>query len=313
MKPNFLCVGFPKCGTTSLQEILKQHKDIYLPEVKEAGYFIDSLEYTKGIKWYLKRYFSDVKNEKIIGEINGGLTGGFYARNIRKDLSKDLKIIFIMRNPVDRLYSHFKYKLKVGRSLNHIDIYTKLSDTKAFDLFVNDNIKYSNKFKVWNTVTSGATYFIEQGKYSEYICEYLKYFPKENLKFIIFEEYIKNPEEIYKDLFKFLNISYIKEINYHKKANEGNKEPRNEVCFRMNEFVTDIWQWYLRSAKFSNNKTDKIILNIRDFLWNIFNKTKIDKNDMSSDSRIKLEDYYRKDKEILKKLLQKDLDNIWYK
>lgn len=312
MKPNFICVGFPKCGTTTLQEVLKYHKDIYLPDVKEAGYFVDAVEYKRGISWYETRYFSKTKKQKIIGEINGGLVGGFYARNIYKDLGSDLKIIFLMRNPVERLYSHFKFKERIGYRMIRNEN-TIMTESEKFTCFIKENMKFSKKYNKWDIVISKDRYIIEQGNYSEYIEEYLKYFKPENLHFIIFEEYIKNPRKSYKELFEFLDIELLKEINYEIKANEGKRQPRNEICMLMNEMCTELWREHLRNDSLNAIKTDNILLKLRDFMWDVFSKPVEIKSKLDDSVKEILQNYYREDIKKLEKIIGKELGELWYK
>ena len=57
MKHDFVCVGFPKCATTTLDAILRQHPEIALPCHKETLFFERNDLYDKGLEWYEKRYF----------------------------------------------------------------------------------------------------------------------------------------------------------------------------------------------------------------------------------------------------------------
>lgn len=61
--------------------------------------------------------------------------------------------------------------------------------------------------------------YVERGFYSNQIKRYIKYFPKKNMKFIIFEDFIKNIPEIMKEIFSFLEIEPIRSINYNIKSN----------------------------------------------------------------------------------------------
>ena len=67
--PNFICVGANKAGTTSLQELLKQHPDVYLPEEKEIHYFDNDKSYGVGIEWYQK-YYHKFDGQKAVGDIS---------------------------------------------------------------------------------------------------------------------------------------------------------------------------------------------------------------------------------------------------
>ena len=64
---DFVCVGTQKAGTTTLHDILKNHKDIFLPKSKEAYFFDIDEHYQKGMNWWFKTHFSSYLNEKIMG------------------------------------------------------------------------------------------------------------------------------------------------------------------------------------------------------------------------------------------------------
>ena len=106
--PNFMCIGAAKSGTTSLYDILKQHSDIFLPSFKEPHFFDIPSVYQNGIEWYEKTYFQSVKNEKCIGDFSPTYLFDEHApERILNDLGDNVKFIIILRNPVDRAYSHY--------------------------------------------------------------------------------------------------------------------------------------------------------------------------------------------------------------
>ena len=107
-KPNFFCIGAQKCGTTSLFNLLVEHEDIFLPSVKEDHFFDVDERFNKGLDWYLDQYFKDANNEKIVGSITPDyLFFNKCPKRIFNLLGKDIKLIIILRNPVDRAYSHY--------------------------------------------------------------------------------------------------------------------------------------------------------------------------------------------------------------
>ncbi|NEO53881.1 MAG: sulfotransferase [Okeania sp. SIO3B5] len=126
--PNFLMIGAPKAGTTSLYEYLKQHPQVYLSEIKEPHFF--SFEgRTQGfndpsranfirkkvtkIEDY-KKLFEEVKDEVAIGEAS---TSYIYIPEAVERIKKyvpDVKIIAILRNPADRAFSHYLQHRKNG-------------------------------------------------------------------------------------------------------------------------------------------------------------------------------------------------------
>jgi len=190
--PNFFIVGAPRCGTTFLYHYLKQIPGIYMSPVKEPGYFSVSidpkLKLTKPIrdkKKYLK-LFKGVKDEKAIGEASPSYLWDPKAPKLIHDTVPDAKIIMILRDPVQRSYSH--YLLGVGLG------YQTLPFGEAVKKALNGLDDYSNRI--------ASTSF-----YSEQVKRYLDIFKKDQIKIFIFEEFIKDNEKSVKEVLNFLGVS----------------------------------------------------------------------------------------------------------
>ena len=113
--PNFIIVGFGKCGTTSLHYALKDHPDICLVKSKEAHFFINDEEYAKGLGYYFSKHFEHYSDEKAIGDITPAYV---YVKEsltrIRESLGEGVKIIVIMRHPVVRAFSHYIHSVRIS-------------------------------------------------------------------------------------------------------------------------------------------------------------------------------------------------------
>lgn len=194
--PNFFCVGTQKAATTTLHDILKQHPDIFLPSTKEAWFFHRDEKYQKGLDWYSHEYFVGYDNEKAVGEITPEYM--FFEKvpgRIFKELGQDVKFLFILRNPVDRAYSH--YLMTKRRGLD------TLSFEKAIE-HENERIREGFREKVHFS-------YIARGLYSEQIERYLDFFPKNNMMFLVFEEDIAvHIEESIKKILCFLEVHEMK-------------------------------------------------------------------------------------------------------
>jgi len=142
--PNFFIVGAAKAGTTSLYNYLKQHPDIYMSPIKEPNYFAKDIDINLFRKDYKKtalidtqKYFSKpkleelhlafiteledyiklfqkVSNEKVIGETSVSYLYSKVAAKEIKKLVPDAKIVIILRDPIERAYSHYLMNLKEG-------------------------------------------------------------------------------------------------------------------------------------------------------------------------------------------------------
>ncbi|MDA3898398.1 MAG: sulfotransferase [Desulfobacteraceae bacterium] len=114
MQPFFFVIGAMKCGTTSLHHYLSAHPEICVPQIKETDFFLEN-KFHKGLDWY-KKLFSQP-----------GLKCGEVAPNYSKrhifpgvaermaDCAPGARLIYLMRDPVDRIRSHFLHNIAAGR------------------------------------------------------------------------------------------------------------------------------------------------------------------------------------------------------
>ena len=176
--PNFMCIGASKSGTTSLYDILKQHSDIFLPSFKEPHFFDIPSVYQNGIEWYKKTYFQSVKNEKCIGDFSPTYLFDEHApERILNDLGANVKFIIILRNPVDRAYSHYLHSKR--------DQHENLSFKEALFL---EKERFSKK----DYLSYLRLSYSGQGMYCQMLVRYFKFFPRDNFLIINFEEEFVN-------------------------------------------------------------------------------------------------------------------------
>lgn len=205
--PNFLCVGAQKAGTTTLYEILRQHPDVFLPRnVKETKFFVNEEKFSKGVKFYEQEYFSEWKGQKAIGEVDPAM---MYeeksAGRIYEALGKDVKLIFIFRNPVSRAYSHYLMSQRKG--------FEELSFEKAMDA-EEERLK-KNPSQKFNFS------YLTRGYYAKQVERFKKYFPVENMLFLVFEDdFIKNRKETFNRIQDFLGVKRA-ELNLDIRSNEA--------------------------------------------------------------------------------------------
>ena len=194
--PNFFCVGTQKAATTTLHDILKQHPNIYLPPSKEPWFFHRDEKYRKGLAWYENEYFSGYNNEKTVGEITPEYM--YFEKvpgRIFKELGPDILFLFVLRNPVDRAYSHYLMTCRRG--------FETLSFEKAVK-FEHARINSGFKEKIHYS-------YLSRGKYCEQIERYVNFFPKKNMMFLIFEEdIVLNIEKSINRILLFLDVEEIK-------------------------------------------------------------------------------------------------------
>ncbi|WP_114752588.1 sulfotransferase family protein [Pleomorphovibrio marinus] len=297
-KPNFIIIGAHKAGTTALYNFLSQHPEIFMSKVKEPKYFAfkdekktftgfndpaNIREYCNEKKYF--ELFSDVKNEKLIGEASTiYLYDERSVYNIKNRLG-NIKIIACLRNPIDRAYSNYLYARRDGRE----DI---SNFRKALDI-EDERIK-SGWGPLWH--------YKKKGIYSKSIKKYLEVFGKDNVKIVFYDDLINNATETLHDVFKFLNVNDFVTIDITKKYNVSGI-PKNKVINNLLE------------GKFRFKKIIKRCFP-NSFLINL--KNSISQHNLKKAKPISFEDrsylikYYKNDIKELMKITNKNL-NHWLK
>ena len=105
MLPDFVIIGAQKSGTSSLYDFVVQHPAILPAAKKELHYF--SLGYKKGEYWYRLRFPIRASQKLLSGEASPIYLFYPMVPGRMKKLLPDVKLIVILRNPVDRAYSHY--------------------------------------------------------------------------------------------------------------------------------------------------------------------------------------------------------------
>lgn len=116
-RPDFIVVGAMKSATTTLHEQLAQQPGVFMCRPKEPNFFSDDANYARGWKWY-GALFRPAGDTDLRGESSTHYTKlPTYPRTVdrmRRDLPR-LKLIYVMRHPIDRLASHYVHEVTTGR------------------------------------------------------------------------------------------------------------------------------------------------------------------------------------------------------
>jgi len=212
--PNFMCIGAAKSGTTTLYDLLRQHPNVYTPSFKEPHYFDTPSNYCNGIEWYNKTYFNSVKQQQVIMDFTPSyLYERKAAKRIFTTLGKDIKFLVILRNPVDRAYSHYSHSKRDEHETEDFLKALAKEEERINDARLKEDY-----------LTELRCSYVSQGRYYTMISNYLEYFPIEQFLFIHFEqEFVENRIESIKKIFSFLGIDYISELNYTLKSNPASE------------------------------------------------------------------------------------------
>jgi len=276
--PNFFIVGAAKAGTTSLYNYLQQVPEVYMSPTKEPRYFTRTkdeyfdipMNYDK--KKYLK-LFDGVKDEIAIGEATARYLNDPESAKFIHKVVPDARILISLRDPVEKAFSFY---LMLSQSF----------ETRSFHDVIHCE-KSSKKYSL-------TKLYLDSSMYCKQVERYLQTFGKDNVKVLIFEEWINNPVESINDVLKFLGVN-------------------NNVKSLVREKYNPFRGARGTSSKFlmSNPIIRKIIFNLVPFQGKVLLKKIVTKKEkkpkLSNEDRCFLEKFYKEDVKNLEILLGRKL------
>lgn len=114
--PNFIVIGAMRAGTTTLYHHLNQHPEIGMSRMKETDYFIPKMNYPLGPDWYLSQFDH---SRTIRGEVSPNYAMCHMWRGVPARIRAavpDVKLIYLARDPVERLVSHYLHRWHFGET-----------------------------------------------------------------------------------------------------------------------------------------------------------------------------------------------------
>lgn len=195
--PDFFIIGAAKSGTTSIYKCLEMHPDLIMSSIKEPEFFSDDKVFDKGLEWY-SSLFELKKKEQICGEASTTYSRYPHTPDVPsriKNYISNPKFVYIIRNPIERTYSHYCHHMRLGV-------------TKTFEQALKDDEIYVNC-----------------SLYAEQIKQYLLYFPMESILVLLFEDFIKDRDAFLGKIQSFLGLEVQTLKNPHSThANERHQE-----------------------------------------------------------------------------------------
>lgn len=318
--PDFLGIGFQKCGTTTLFDLLAAHPDVALArDVKEPMFYrVPQYLFWHHFwrkKWYSWRYYGHISKDerRLVGEVNAGLGFNGCAEMLTKDLDHETKLFFMMRDPVSRAYSAFKFFCALGflpGTVIQDDI--DHGHAAAFDRYCRAVLEDDGQRA--RIMDQRMRYLVfSQGNYADMIAEYSA-FPHKH--FILFEEFVRDQRAACEPLYAFLGVSSPKDgIPYGMVANETNRRAKT-VYKAKKRMIIKGWDYSWDEFAALSKWCPPLYRRHKQFTRKAFYSCTLpdgDKSKMLPGTRSLLEDYYRPQKDAVAALLGRSLDEIWFK
>lgn len=275
--PNFLICGAPKTGSTALYYHLVEHPDVCFSNPKETFFF--DRHYNRGAEWFAD-HFCHWSGESAIGEGSVFTMACSEAPERIQETLGQPKLIFILRNPVERAYSQYYFDLRRGI----VD-----PDQSFSELIRDDDHSYRNRL-LWI------------GKYDEHLDKFDERFDEKDYLIILHRDVKRSIKGEYKRVCRFLGVreGYVPDI----------EDRHNETTYPIHQeaysVVRSVWQvfqpWLESLVPQASDWGRSLVRNT------IFSS---DRPPMSESDRMYLRGKYERTRERMKERIDEDLGHWW--
>lgn len=174
--PTFLVIGAEKAGTTWLKHNLRTHPDVFVPSEKELHFFDKEENWRRGVSWYAS-FFLPGAGLAARGELTPGYLSSPVAPERIRQLLPDVKLLAILRQPVDRAYSNYQMLRRSGRT----------SASFEEELLRNPGL-------------------IDRGSYGRHLKRWFSFFPTRQIKIFFYEDLRARPQWLLEQVWYFLQV-----------------------------------------------------------------------------------------------------------
>ena len=262
------CIGAQKAGTTYLYNLLQQHDALCFTRFKELHYFSEKAEYMKGMEGFLKKFNPCSETEYLADFSPVYITKKDSLDRIRDMFGNDARIIIILRNPVERAFSHYRMKL------------SKRNVKRTFNETIVSEMEGEKRLQS----------ILGRGLYSEQLENVYNAFNKDNILILRFEDLTGDTDDVLLKIFNFLDVD--------------NKKISKEVERYTNPGlrVKGVYRLYYKIPFTVRRKIYNMFPEFAKILRKKFlsaKRQKLDSIEMDDESKTKLLEYYKESNRVL--------------
>jgi hypothetical protein len=194
--PDFIIGGAPRSGTTWLYWLLDRHPAVHMakPVTPEPKFFLVDHLYAKGLQHYARTWFEGVEPTLLAGEKSTDyLESAHAAERIGRDLPQ-VKLVFILREPVGRAYSNYLWTKMNG--LEHETFETALALEEQRERELPERLRFARPYS-----------YFSRGLYADLLRPYLERFDRSQVLIVRFEDIVERPEWLAAGVHRFLGIT----------------------------------------------------------------------------------------------------------
>src|SRR2546428_10583135 len=195
---DFILAGAQKSGTTALHYFLSKHPDITMGDQQEMHFFDNDAMFISDVDYeQLHKHYPLVAPSTIAGDCTPSYMYHESAAERIWKYNPEIKLLIILRNPVDRAFAHWNMQRYRGR--------------EPLDFF--DAVR-EEKTRVAGAPTAEARRFayVNRGFYGQQLARLFNFLPLEQVKVVKFEEFKDKPRETLASIFSFLGLEPLRSV-----------------------------------------------------------------------------------------------------
>jgi hypothetical protein len=198
MLPHFLIAGVMKSGTTFLGNLMANHRNVEILERNmDYNFFDNDVVFTRGIDWYESLFEKYSSKDMIIGQISADCAYNNGSIERIQWMIPSIKLIFILRHPIDRAYSMYWHQYSLGREFRSFE-----NAIKREDKIVQKDYYHYKMFS-----------YVNRSKYKAQFKNVYNYFDENQVLLIPFDALIESTLEVMNKIFSFLGVTRINSLN----------------------------------------------------------------------------------------------------
>lgn len=200
LRPSYLVVGTKRGGSTSFADWLEQHPEISPCLARKGTHYFDT-NYQRGPAWYASRFEKAGGGQRVTGEASPYyMFHPLAAQRIKAELP-DVKLIAVLREPVDRLLSHYRYEVERGHEHETLERALDLEDSRLdgeVERLCRDPGYEGYRYRHFS--------YLHRGHYADQVAHLHTYFDPENVLLIQSEQMFAEPNETLAKAWRFLGL-----------------------------------------------------------------------------------------------------------
>ncbi len=294
-KPDFFIVGAPRCGTTAMKTYLERHPEIFMPAGSEPTFFgADRCSplYIRDERTYLS-LFARTENEKRVGEKSANYLTSKRAAAEIKEFQPSASIIIMLRNPVEMIYSFHNHLFNLGiEDLDDFKAALEAEEDRKRGLRLPMGLDSRENWRV---------FYRETARYTQQVNRFLNTFGREKVHIIIFDDFVSQTAEVYRETLRFLMVNSDFQTHFQK-TNSGGRILSRKLYSLMTRPPQPVRSFVQSVKSFSL---------IRRMIWGLINLNSryFARSPINPEFKRQLQKEFLPEVERLSKLLDRDLTN----